>query len=360
MTNNRRIALLLPTLNGGGAEKVCIKIAQGCIDAGVEVHLVVIIPHMDYEVPKGLTVHTLLDCAKRSSRLHSVQKKAALALSEYSSQVGGFDSIFANLLPAYAVAAMSGLNNVHYVVHNAVCPTLKQIGLRRPIKYLRARKALSYLKGNQVIAVSCGIKQELLSLSAFRPGNVEVIYNPLDIANIKKLAAYQPVDLPDEPYILFVGRTAKQKRIDRLLCAFGSIEKPVALLTLGASLKKYNKLISKLPSGKKIISLPFKQNPYAYIVNAQALILCSDFEGFGMVLAEALACGTPVISRNCPYGPNEILIHGLARYLVDSKDPKDIAKKIDTVLNETDYPFQDAQLERFDLAQCVERYLSLV
>ncbi|MBP0556258.1 glycosyltransferase, partial [Mycobacterium tuberculosis] len=57
----------------------------------------------------------------------------------------------------------------------------------------------------------------------------------------------------------------------------------------------------------KVVFTGFKSNPYPYIKHAKCLVLSSRFEGFGRVIAEALAVDTPVISTDCPYGPSELL-----------------------------------------------------
>ena len=77
-----------------------------------------------------------------------------------------------------------------------------------------------------------------------------------------------------------------------------------------------------------MVFLGQKANPYPYIRHADLLVLASDYEGFGRVIAESLICGTPVVSTDCPSGPRDILTGELANYLVACDDEAALAEKI--------------------------------
>jgi len=73
-------------------------------------------------------------------------------------------------------------------------------------------------------------------------------------------------------------------------------------------------------------------NPYALMSKAEALVLTSHYESFSMVLIEAMSCGTPVISVNCPYGPMEILENGKYGILVPPENPVALAEAMYEVM----------------------------
>jgi glycosyltransferase involved in cell wall biosynthesis len=103
----------------------------------------------------------------------------------------------------------------------------------------------------------------------------------------------------------------------------------------------------------------FRQNPYPWIAGARLLVLSSDYEGFPMVLIEALACGTPVVSTDCPHGPGEILTGELARWLVPVGDSRALAERITAALAERIDVSRAAILAEVSADQIARRYAAL-
>lgn len=107
-----------------------------------------------------------------------------------------------------------------------------------------------------------------------------------------------------------------------------------------------------------LVDLPgFQANPYPIIRHARALVLSSDFEGFGNVIVESLVCGTPVVSTRCPSGPDEILTGGLATGLADL-DVDSLAEAIDRVLSDPP-AIPESSVQRFAIETILKRYLEL-
>ena len=65
---------------------------------------------------------------------------------------------------------------------------------------------------------------------------------------------------------------------------------------------------------------------------SQFLVLSSDYEGFGLVIVEAMACGIPVVATKCPHGPSEIIEHGVTGLLSDL-DVKDLANRMEWMMS---------------------------
>ena len=103
----------------------------------------------------------------------------------------------------------------------------------------------------------------------------------------------------------------------------------------------------------------FMPNPYAYMARARVFALSSAWEGFGNVLVEALACGCPVVSTDCPYGPSEILAKGRYGRLTPVGDAEALADAMaETIAAEPDRALLRARAEDFTVGRSVASYLA--
>ena len=107
------------------------------------------------------------------------------------------------------------------------------------------------------------------------------------------------------------------------------------------------KLIQELHLEKLVMLLGFKENPFSYLSRSDVFVLSSISEGFSNVLVEAMACGCPVVSTDCPTGPGEILDRGKYGYLVPVGDPTAMAEAVLEVLNGNPRPISPDWLEQF-------------
>jgi glycosyltransferase involved in cell wall biosynthesis len=170
---------------------------------------------------------------------------------------------------------------------------------------------------------------------------IKVIYNFVDFRQIEKKAKKE-INYPffankDYHVIIAVGRLTEQKRFDRLLNAFALLKKEiknVRLIVLGKGelFEKLNNLANELNIKDYVEFAGFQKNPWAWVSKAKIFVLSSDYEGFGNVIVEAMACGTPVISTNCLSGPNEIITHGKNGLLVPPADEKALAEAMRSLL----------------------------
>jgi glycosyltransferase involved in cell wall biosynthesis len=136
---------------------------------------------------------------------------------------------------------------------------------------------------------------------------------------------------------LAAGRLAPQKDFLTLIKAFAIFrQKHIARLMIlgeGTERQHLEAEVSLLNIENDVSLLGFTNNPYAYMSKASAFILSSQFEALPTVLIEALACGCQVISTDCPYGPNEILMNGKYGQLIPVGDAQELANAMEKVIS---------------------------
>lgn len=185
-----------------------------------------------------------------------------------------------------------------------------------------------------IVAVSNSVAEDMrLQISPDLP--VRVIYNPVIFEGFEQHSR-EKVDWPwaDQlvPTVVFVGRLAPVKRLDRLIQAFGLCAQwmPARLLVVGdgPELDRAKRMVADRALEEVCRFIGYCRNPLPWIRQADVLVLCSDAEGFGVVLVEAMACGTQVVSTDCPSGPAEVLGSGRYGRLVPVEDVNALATAI--------------------------------
>ena len=146
-------------------------------------------------------------------------------------------------------------------------------------------------------------------------------------------------DVVQGAQILAVGRLHQQKGFDLLIRAFAALPRRhqqvrLVILGEGAERSALERLVAELHLEDRVFLPGSVPNPEAWMVGTELFVLSSRYEGFPTVLAEAMALGCPVISMDCPDGPNEMIRHGLNGLLVPPEDEQTLAKSMSQLLDD--------------------------
>lgn len=368
--DRKPIALFVNSLGGGGAEKIAVMHANGFLEAGNDVDLLVernegayrslIAPGVKIVDLGGTSPFTLLrrlvdyfrNTPPRAIITH-LEKPSLLAI------VAGMLTGYRKIIPALHV----DLNSYAKIDHQ----------IRRTV--LRYLIALFYRLAPRNISVSNGCRDSLIPLLGQRfASRCVTVYNGFELDKLRA-ASCELVDYPllrnkTKPVVISVGRFSEQKNFPLLIRAFAEVRRKqdCALIILGEGhlRESLTELIASLGL-KDDVHLPgFQANPLAWVNKADVYVLSSKSEGLANVLIEALIAGTQVISTDCPSGPREILADGRYGTIVPVDDVAALTEAIIRVLTtgKASVSSQEeiqAFLDRtFSYSRMIQGYLAVV
>ncbi len=356
------VGFVLPSLNGGGAERVVLSLAESLIARGHRADLVIPCFAGNYRaaIPRGLRLYRGRLPHTDRTFLREVQRSAgggaedangmrvtALGVNPFT--VAWIGLVLARKYPGIRVRRKRSLYaSVHTLIRYirkarpqvlasalpsadaaAVCaaeltercvPVVVTVHTNVTASYapewLETSRML-YPLADAVVAVSRGVAESVQRSLGLDAKRIHAIYNPIPADSIRRLAQEEvthPWFADDEPpVVLSVGREAPPKDHPTLVEAFGLArrEADARLVILGRLSAPYRARLEFLAQRHGVEDdlgfLDFDENPYRYMARAALVALSSRWEGLGIVIVEALACGTPVVSTDAPYGPREIL-----------------------------------------------------
>jgi glycosyltransferase involved in cell wall biosynthesis len=322
MSEQTKIAVLvINCLQGGGAERSVLTLGQGFYELGYEVHIVRFKPLVEYDLNPNLNYHLIRFKPYKlvfNEKLRHIifAKKVDKYILE---KIGTPDIVLSNLRHPDVIMSYSKLPNIANINHNTISLQYDVNGNENVKKQL-----IETYSKHPCVNVSDGVKDDFVnSLGEITP--TITIKNPIDRSEIQKLADEFVPEYKN--YIIHVGSFKEVKRHDILLKAYAKTDKSMPLLLLGQGKREdeINKLIHDLGLSNNVFLLGFKKNVYPYIKHAKFKVLTSSREGLPMVISEALAVGTPVISTDCQSGPREMLPE---HNLMPVNDIDAISKKI--------------------------------
>ncbi len=407
-TYKTKITIFIPSLYGGGAEKAFLNIAKTLFQKKFNVNIVLFRFEGDYIelLPKEIKIFELFPKRKKIKK-YIVTKLSNLVLPKILLKkfqyfllyilgiitlnkklryLGKYNLlslefvkyikkekpniILSVLIPANIISLLSKIHLGQFLriiisERNTITSLLKNKTDRNI--WLSLISEL-YPKSNGIIAVSYGVANDLLKILNGCEGKIKVIYNPVSIEEILEKSK-EPINHPffkeKVPVILSCGRLHPQKDFTTLIKAFSilckNIDARLIILGKGSEKMKLKKLIRELGIEEKVDLPGFVLNPYPYMKNASVFVLSSIYEGLSNVIIEALACGCPVVSTDCPSGPREILENGKYGKLVPVKDYQKLAQAIlDTINNPPNPQFLIKRAMDFSSDLIIQEYIKFI
>lgn len=360
------VAIFIPSLEGGGAERVMVTLANAMASRGFAVDLVLGVARGPYLKSVSASVR-IIDL--KTGRMI----KALLPLVRY----------FRSARPAATLAAITHASVVALVARALARSRTRLVVSERStisVDAAHTQGALSrltyalvpslYALADGICTVSQAASLDLARFSGLPSTRVQTIYNPFDLMRIGALAAETPdhpwLAVGQPPVVLAIGRLVPQKDFSNLILAFKQLRTThiARLLILGEGEMRasLDDMVAQHGLESDVQFPGFVENPYSWLARSKLFVLSSIWEGLPGVLIEALACGVPVVSTDCPSGPDEILQGGRWGRLVPVGDvgalASAMAQTLDTPLQQ--HPNVRQRAADFEQDRAVDAYLKIL
>lgn len=354
----KRVAIFLPSLDGGGAEKVMLALAERFVARGVACDIVI-----------AITKGQLLNSVPAGVRLISLNKAKTLTATI---RLAGYlrrerpDALLVTVFNATITALLAhsiSFTSTRLVTCEASPTDWDVKGHNWLDTFLNRVAALAlYRHADATIAVSNGVRSSLLRGHFLPPRKVHVIPNPIPF--LESSSKHRKLDV-DRPLVLACGRLEPQKDHATLLRAFACLRKKInarlVILGEGSLLDSLKLLSQELGIATDVAFAGFDPDPSSFMRNASVFVHTARYEGFGVVLLEALASGCPVIATDCPGGVREVLAEGKYGALLPVGDDKQLAEAMELVLRgKLRFADPAIHLQKYRLETIADAYLDLL
>jgi glycosyltransferase involved in cell wall biosynthesis len=327
-------------MDGGGAQRDAILLANGLAARGWRIDILTL-------QPDG-PLRALIDPAISLVQLSAGSLKAAIP---------AFRRAFAKLGPGGLILSSEAAQNVvAFLAHASLLRAARPKLLLREVTspsiarttdpYLQNRLAYrvigaAYARCDRTIVLTQGARDDLAAHFGVPAANIEVMGSNavLEPASERRLRTADLEAGRERGLIVSLGRLSPEKDQLLLVEAFAKLPEGLgARLVLvgdGPLRAAIEQSVARLGLGGRVTLAGFQPDPFAWAARAQLLVCSSRFEGLGNALIEALACGTPVVSTDCPFGPREILRAGAFGRLVPPQDAGALALAMAASLGST-------------------------
>ncbi|GIW40470.1 MAG: glycosyl transferase [Candidatus Binatia bacterium] len=373
MAEAGRITLFLSALSGGGAQRRMVTLANGFAASGYAVDLVPAVGEGTFAKELREEVRVLpLDALP--SRLAAARRKKGLSVL---AAVPSLAAYLRREQPAVVLSTSNPANVAVLLARELVRPRIPvaisvnvflSVALRARGRGLLRRLVLAtYPRADRMLAISSAVARNLAELFPNCREKLRTVYVPVDVARIQALAETEPehpwFEEGGPPVVLAVGKLKPQKDFPTLLRAFARVGRPARLLVLGEGDLRDSllRLAEDLGIASRTSFPGFVENPFPFFARASVFVSTSLWEGFGNAVAEALACGCPVVATDCPGGTRELLDDGRYGVLVPVGDAAAVARAVESVLDAPpDRAALRARAREFAPERIVPRYLEVL
>lgn len=359
----KKVTLYIPSMSGGGAERVMLALANGLAEKDIQVDL--LLNRVDGPYLKDASKKVNIVNLNTSRVLSSI-----VPLSKYLRREKP-DAIlsamnYVNIITVIAQIISGSNTKVVLSEHGNLTESKKNLGHIKSL-IITSLMRWAYTKPHAIVAVSDGVGDALVNELKIDRSKITTIYNPIFSENLiersTELVSHSWLNENSTPLILAVGRLTPQKDFATLIHAFKKVikKKDCNLIILGEGRLRpeLEELVKDLDLQDNVQLPGFVNNPYAWMSSADLFVLSSIHEGFGNVIVEAMACGTPVVSTDCNSGPSEILEDGRWGELVPPGNIELLAKAIIKSLNTPNKKDLKNRAAFFSVDNAVNKYFKI-
>jgi glycosyltransferase involved in cell wall biosynthesis len=356
-----KIAVFLPDLSPGGAERIHLHMAERWLRSNIQTEFILCRRQGELlnRVPNAGTVVNL-----GVQRVRSAIRPLARYLRDNRPQ-----ALLAAMWPLTVIAPWAARlacfrGRVVISEHAPQSLVYAKHGKFQNVLMSASMGAL-YRCADARVAVSEGVADDMARLSGMDCGDIIVIHNPAAVGKVVgRSACTLPRPSGAGPLVLSVGTLKPVKRHDLLIRAFARLEVPgvrLCILGEGQERESLEALVRELGMHERVLLRGYEENTAPWYAHADLFVLSSDYEGFGNVIVEALEQGTPVVSTDCPFGPREILQNGKFGTLVPVGDVDALAKAMEDALSSShDHQALMRRAQDFSVDKAADAYLDLL
>ncbi len=333
MTPKKKITFLISTLSGGGAEGVCVGIANTFVENGWTVDLVVLNLKNEAYLTRLSDKVNLVVLNVNHARYSSF----SLLKYIYKNNIKKILVFNYELSVVLVILRILFRIKIKIISRNISTFSAKMVQFHQLSQWDRYVVAplikYFYHRVDFVVNQSNGMRDDLISIYPKLNNTSSVIFNPIPAQLIEYAKKNDLSKIKKENYLLCIGRLEKIKGFHHAIKAFAGIVKKYPNLRLkivgkGSEEKRLKQTAIDYSVANRVDFEGFKKEIIPFYLKARVTILPSLYEGYPNVLIESISMNTPVIAFDCPSGPNEIIIDGRNGYLVKNQDVSDLQKKM--------------------------------
>jgi glycosyltransferase involved in cell wall biosynthesis len=356
--------VVLRAFEGGGAQRDMVLLCNALAARGIRIAILALC----VDGPLRLLLNPAIHVARLPGRK-----------IRYS--IPGLRRLIRVMAPDLVISSEAGLNLCTLIAvrtlprHSQPKLVLREVGspsiaqhrdpyLQNRVAYRILRRVYAY--ADRIIALTEGARRDLMENFAVPDEKLSVMFTNAVVSpeTAKRIAQWDGKAGRENDLIVCVGRLSPEKGQDMLIRAMALLPPSrswrLAIVGDGAERAALEALAHKLGIADRIIFTGEVVDPFAFMMRARIAVCASVYEGLGNAIIEALACGTPVVSTDCPYGPAEILEHGRYGTLTPVGDAAAMAVAIEAAF--CDVPDRGALRARglnYTAARAADRFLEI-